>query len=632
MTDVFISYAEEDGGNAKKIVDILAKRGITSYFFEDPDKKNGVIIDNITKAFLDSKIFLVILSTNYQKSEWCKAEFEIAVNMELEAKSKGEQYKVYILVTNNISTSELVFERRYGHIDLVNDVGDKKLIGFVDNTLVKVLNTPISDIKSRRGWLPFQNRETELFQLRTNLENPDGKHFFQVVAPPQMGKTWLLHRLHKELILTNEMKWLVQYIDFQICIDERSDIQKLLKSLNFQIDHIKDINKVDEMCLEVAYQIGSSNRYWLLLLDNANLMSNQVSQKLRLFLGELQKRLFPIGGRIALVAAGRSEVISFKGQIPKPSFAPLELTTFSHDIVTKTVSNAARTKRETGGFLDYLEIAKRLVGMTEGLPELITRYLDWMRGRGFAFSPEDLDTDSRYNEIVVNYIEEVLLSPKVLIPNNTNSDIQNELNKAWANFLLFMSSFRIVTRSHIRFVITENVAQKLLIFPQTSPDLLDAFGKVSLVIPSKHQSMWHMIAPSVRKLLFHYSYRTYEEKIFVHKKNEELYDKWKSPVYGINVLYIFLEKFWHHLEQIRIFKLTKGNTENDVEEYFQKMCHELKPDGESHFDLLVGIGNLISNDEEILTSLEEIEHGLHERIAIRLEKLKSEKINIQNLE
>lgn len=616
MPDIFISYAEEDSGIARKVAEHLKKKGFNPYYYEDPKIEGNNIIENIEKALKKSKIFLFVLSPDYLSSKWCKAEFEVAFLMQLEASTKGEEYEIHPLKVKEVETGNLVFERRYVQTDLTKGSFDEKFNQFIDNKLVEK-RTVEGKTKSPRGWLPFQNRESELHKLETNLDNLAGSHFYLVVAPPQMGKSWLLLQLSRKLI-DPKLNWIVQYFDLQTDHEARSNIKKILVGLNFQVDELKS-NDNEELCLAAAKQIKDSGKYWLLLLDSVEHISDQTAKQFRTFLGGLSRRLEPVSSRIAVVAASRTELLPFKGHIPKPNFEILELTPFSQNVI---VSATRATNKDTGALLNYQDISDRLLKLTEGLPELITRYLDWMRIKtGFAFIPEDLEKDTLYKDIVVAYIEEALLSARVLLPYIPSSNVQEELRQAWARFVVKASSFRIITRSHIRFMTSEEIMKNMSSLPQMSPDLLDAVGKLHLVIPT--QTMWYQIAPPIRRLLFHYNYRTNTEKLQVHKQNELLYKGWKNKLSGTDALRFTIEKLWHYSEQIRIhISIGKKKKNNNIEDYFQKLCDDLKPNGESFFDQLVGLSNLIANDEELTTSLEEIEIGLSERIYVRIEKLK----------
>ena len=58
--------------------------------------------------------------------------------------------------------------------------------------------TPLA-YDAQSGEPVFLNREQELENVLRGLTNASGPHFWLVVGPPQLGKTWFLDRIGKDL-------------------------------------------------------------------------------------------------------------------------------------------------------------------------------------------------------------------------------------------------------------------------------------------------------------------------------------------------------------------------------------------------------------------------------------------------
>lgn len=627
MSHVFISYAKEDGKVARHIAEELKRNGMGVFYFEDPDRQGGIIVRKLADEIKKTNIFLVLLSPSYLSSEWCRVEFEVGFHFEREARSKSKDFTIYILKVGLVEPTSTVFERIYAWIDLTGVGRDQKLREFLKSLLntggkEEVMSTmPKKDMLAATDWLPFQNREKEIQQLITNLENPAGSHFHMIISPPQMGKTWLLDQLRLELLEQND-RWLFQAVDLlePESLDARGNPIELLERFGFKFS---DNNiEMDELTIVAARQISISKRHWLLLLDSAELLSDEVASKLRGFLSKTKRKLEESGvnTRLAIIVASRVEINAFKGLFPRPAFSMLVLTPFTENVISDAIKDVA--EKEGATRIDYWTLAGRLSRITEGLPALLTKYLEWMREKGFIFKSEEIGHSS--DKLVGEYVEDVLLSAKILIPNWSDPNTQENARKFWADLVLRTSAFRVVSRSHIRFLEQEGFITKLPSSGDSSPDLLDAYGKLSIVVPTL--AIWHRVDPAIRRLLFRYRYQSDQEEAQIHEQMEKLYEDWISKVSGTDVLQFLVERFWHRVEYVRLQKRIRGfdRADEHLEKFLVELCNEenLKPDGFTYPDLLELMGRLISDDAELLTSLEEIGDGFSERIQQCLKELK----------
>jgi hypothetical protein len=88
-----------------------------------------------------------------------------------------------------------------------------------------------ADIRAQAEIPDFRNRYDELAALRTAHQTPGGRESWVVVAPPLMGKSWLLARLEQALT-TAEERWTVRHLDLRRApLELRSNPIRLVGSL-----------------------------------------------------------------------------------------------------------------------------------------------------------------------------------------------------------------------------------------------------------------------------------------------------------------------------------------------------------------------------------------------------------------
>lgn len=80
--DVFISYSHADKELASSIHERLVSSGISCFFDVSSIKGRDYWIDDLTQAIKQSRVFLVLLSSKYDKSDWAKRELNFAIKGE----------------------------------------------------------------------------------------------------------------------------------------------------------------------------------------------------------------------------------------------------------------------------------------------------------------------------------------------------------------------------------------------------------------------------------------------------------------------------------------------------------------------------------------------------------------------
>lgn len=79
--DAFISYARSDGAkHAAEIERILNEHDVTTYVdTSDPSLPGRIVTEEIERVLRNSRVFVAVLSNEYEDSAWTKVEYEMAV-------------------------------------------------------------------------------------------------------------------------------------------------------------------------------------------------------------------------------------------------------------------------------------------------------------------------------------------------------------------------------------------------------------------------------------------------------------------------------------------------------------------------------------------------------------------------
>src|SRR5271154_4194017 len=80
---LFLSYAEEDGEQARKIADWFTQQNVPIYFWEDPERRGGRFIEQMELELSTATAFLALVSPHFIESPWCHRETELAILREI---------------------------------------------------------------------------------------------------------------------------------------------------------------------------------------------------------------------------------------------------------------------------------------------------------------------------------------------------------------------------------------------------------------------------------------------------------------------------------------------------------------------------------------------------------------------
>lgn len=478
----------------------------------------------------------------------------------------------------------------------------------------------------------FKNRQFELDNILNNINNPAGKHFWIVMAAPQMGKTWFLDQLSKRLWEPGKSQWVVKNVDLQ------EELHKEVIDSNQIISNYFEIkpDQHTEWSINAAKKIRESQRSWLLLLDSAELLEEREVAHLRQNLSQVYQHLFKSGNinyRLAFVVASHRYHQQWKGISPPPRFFVQELTPFKSNVVEnalrgwiKQIEEKEHKKFPGFGDLWYRTNAEKLCQVTEGLPKLLVDHMTWMKKRGFM-GLEKIEDRTTVEHLIHPYVEFELLSSENLCPLTQEEKEVDFLKK----IILKLSVYRLFTISHLEKIVSKNPElEKALerLGWSVEKHLWANLGRSHLIDQSLREP-WKRIYPSIRRLLFRYQCASSETQMAAHVQAEKFYQDWNIPGLSEQSA-VLVERLWHQAEYLRL------SCASDAKDQFITFTSDLlrsvgPPDGFHSSELLDHIEKRILNpedpdSEEFQRTIEAIEAGLFKSFQKILVQVKEDEI------
>jgi hypothetical protein len=303
---LFLSYAEEDGKTAREIARRLSKHGVEVFWWQHPQNQGGRFIERIEEEINRADAFLALLSPSYLASTWCRLERELAMHREQDRRACGiARTFIYVLKILDGPYQGAGFLRNYNWVDVASPKKrETALLELAQNLRPgKHAESETAGVTiPSRGSPLFRNRQDELKRVVRGLTNVAGPHFWLVLAPPQLGKTWLLDRLTAEVLQAEPDGWVARLLDLrEQPPDVRGDAGGLL-ALLFRL--AEPITAEPQALLGIAQDISRSGKSYLCLLDSAELLDEETANTLRSCLSQIHRLVQSAGHievRLALI-------------------------------------------------------------------------------------------------------------------------------------------------------------------------------------------------------------------------------------------------------------------------------------------------------------------------------------------
>jgi hypothetical protein len=552
---IFLSYAREDAETASAIYQRLRADSHTVFNWQAPENEGERFIDATEEGIRNADYFFALLSPNFLASHWCREERNFALRCEHE-RTGGIPF-IHVLQISDVNPRDAGYLGSYGWRDMTRT----ELVG----TALDALNRRISqgERPSAGPSYPeeapaagnthssepvFRNRENELEKVLRGLTNAAGPHFWLVAGPPQLGKTWFLERISKDGLLAESPGWVINRIDLREQPPEvRADPDVLLGLLFGRALSAVGLETLRDIAIEVI----QSRRPHLYLLDSAELLDARTVARLRQYLGPIYQRVLAAGRastRLAVIVSSRHDD-GWCGLSPDPRLSALSLTEFKVDVVQQALRDMAEETDRNISEADYWNYAELAHGLTEGLPALLARCLQWIVEQEWT----DLDRmvePGIFRKLAGPYIKSDLLTSESLFPGDSRQG-DDELSAVRYSYRL-LAPYRLFTQSHLRHHL------------ERDPDLTDILGRLGWSLIDLWQAIsstallirptepWRRIHPAVRRLLYRYFYESDDDGAGVplggteaHSEARRFIKVWAENQVGTEQVVGLIEYLWH---------------------------------------------------------------------------------------
>ena len=560
---LFLSYAEEDREIGTKVAAWFTSQGVELFNWLAPNQRGRQFVREIEGAIGRADAFLALLSPHLLASPWCRRERHLALMREddLQAHQSDRSF-IHVLRVAPTPLTDAGFLRGYDWGDIVDkiditpeltslnerirsDIGDSAAWGQVASRPVGAPST-VSSVTNFP--MEFRNRASELDEVLLSITNFSGPHFWLVTSPPHLGKSWFLRRLQSDEKLKS---WQSELVDLRREMPEaRTDPDALLARLFGLTSPLTDWPTARR---EIVKKIASARTY-LCLLDSAELIDKRTAHALRARLGEIHavlKANFTDSIRLAVVVASRRDA-EWRGVTPHPRLTVLPLSEFDDAVVQHALFEFAETADLQGRFAtDLRPVAELVHQVTEGLPALLPRCLQWIQDEGW-FELDRLNTQSYFEGLAEPYIRQGLLSydslfPGIRIAGDELTDATAELkSQIVERAYRALVPYRLFTQSHLRYHLQydEWVYDILARLKWSLEDLWNAVSD-SAVLLRPLDEPWQEIHPAIRRLLYRYCYKTPEQRATAHEEARKFVGVWGEQQLGKEQTVGLVECLWH---------------------------------------------------------------------------------------
>jgi transcriptional regulator with XRE-family HTH domain len=457
----------------------------------------------------------------------------------------------------------------------------------------------------------FRDRRDELERVLRGLASSSGPHFWLVVAPPQLGKTWLLRQVSAEVAAAEPHQWVTRLVDLrQQPPAVRGDVEALVSAL---FGRESPITSEPESLRSIALEIIRSGRPHLCLLDGAELLEEQTISTLRWCLSEIYHLIHSAGNtrvRLALIAASRWDD-KWRGVTPDPRLSLLPLDEFKVGVVQDALHDLAG---QMGRVYSDAEIRQKAVlvhHVTEGLPALLAPFLEWIRDEEWL-DVERLEDQQVFEERAGSYIHAGLLSQASLLPWK-EGDADKPLHALGETFRI-LAPYRLFTQSHLRHhLVSDPRFQRIVDDAEWSlADLWTAVSGTALLRRPLDEP-WQEIHAAVRRLLYHYYYKSDEQRAEAQHEARKFIEAWADRQSGKEQVVGLVECLWHEAAALRISR--SAEITEALIESARKLSQALRASAAyTVTELRAYAAERMSNDEEFQESVGQVA-GLANRLA-----------------
>jgi hypothetical protein len=392
----------------------------------------------------------------------------------------------------------------------------------------------------------FRNRKTELDQvLRDGLGKADGEHFWLVIAPPQMGKTWLLRRVGDLASQQMPGRWVVRGVDLRDWPDGAIPDARVLIGELFGRSGSPAGPVTGQHLAALADGLIETGKFHLGLLDSAELLDDATAAELRSYIAQIHAEVEAAGSasmRLALIVASRREP-EWRGIIPPPRLRTLPLSEFGDDVVKEALTERAVRARRRLSRTELMQHAALIHQVSEGLPALLVKYLDWIEAGHWSALARLADQDI-FDDVARPYAEEMLLSSASLLGHR--GDLPDDQRTVIETALRALMPYRLLTQSHLSHH-AEGAGSLRAAMDAIDWPVERVWAAVSgtALLFRPQENPWHRIDRPIRRLLVRYWYPDTGLLRQAHLEAGAFVRRLAAEPMGRDQAYMLVECLWH---------------------------------------------------------------------------------------
>ena len=498
----------------------------------------------------------------------------------------------------------------------LSQLGSRIIFG---NRAAATHDDPASHTQSQQAFL---DRRDELDRVLHGLSSAAGPHFWLVIGPPGLGKSWLLKQLATEAAESRSPSWATRLVDLRLHIpDHEHDAMTVVRKL-FDFDQQPLSESADDL-LGIAQKIIRTGRPFLCMLDSADLLPANETAALRKHLSQVYRLVQDAGNadaQLAFVVASRRED-RWRGVTPYPRLHVLPLGEFGTATIQDALDRLALRMHRVYSSAELRNDAEHVQRASEGVPALVQQGLRWIHAEEWL-EIERLNSPQLFEKIIKPYIQDQLLAHDSLLPGEVDqSEESGKQLAALQEALRALVPYRFFTLSHVNHhrEIDRSFGDALKDANWSVEDLWQAVADMALLYRPLDEP-WHAIHPAIRRLLYRYFYSP-DERAEAHRRARDFTMDWTDKQTGQDHIIGMVECIWHEAARLRLSdtakmgeeKMEEEKMEEDLPEFVRKLSLAVRPSAYTQTELRAYAAQRMRNDDELQREIANVD-GLFEEL------------------
>ena len=614
---VLLSYAEQDGTTGREVSAWLDDHGFRVLSRDKSELDRQRTGSSVWRAIDTVQAFVVLLSPSFLSSPECREELDLAVRRQQQLAASGLAtdfiYVLQISDTSDLDTSGLR-SRPWTDLIMVSGRKEEAALSQLGSRVIfgnRAPATPAEPANHTQGQQAFLDRRDELDRVLHGLSSPAGPHFWLVISPPGLGKSWFLRQLSAEAE-SKSPSWTTRILDLRLdVIDHQHDAMTVVRKL-FDFDQQPLSEPADDL-LGIAQEIIRTGRPCLCLLDSAELLPANETAALRKHLSQIYRLVQDAGNadaRLAFVVASRRED-SWRGLMPYPRLHILPLAEFGTATMQDALDRLALRMHRMYSVAELRNDAEDVRSATEGVPVLVQQGLRWIQAEEWL-EIERLNSPQLFAKIVEPYIRGQLLTHDSLLPGKENQSEESEKQLAvLRDALRTLVPYRFFTLSHVHhhLEIDRSFREALKDANWRVEDLWQAIADMALLYRPLDEP-WHEIHPAIRRLLYRYFYAP-GERADAQCRARDFTMVWADKQTGQDHIIGMVESIWHEAARLRLSNA--GEMGDVLPDFVRKRSLAIHRSAYDETELRAYAAQRMRNDDELQREVANVD-GLFEKL------------------